>query len=93
MSPSVLPVHHARSQHIDVKFHWLREQVLAGTLRVDHVDTDKQKADVLTKPKAGDAFHHNALELVTDMQTPKRKKLLLPISGCDNMVFGKISSY
>jgi hypothetical protein len=52
-----------------VKFHWLCEQVLAGTLRVDHVDTDKQKADVLTKPKAGDAVHRNALELVTDMQS------------------------
>jgi hypothetical protein len=52
-----------------VKFHWLREQVIAGTIRVDRVDTHEQKADVLTKPKTGDAFHRNALELVTDMQS------------------------
>jgi hypothetical protein len=45
------PVHHARSKHIDVKIHWLREQVLAGILRVEHVNTHEQKADVLTKPK------------------------------------------
>jgi hypothetical protein len=63
------PVHHARSKRIDVKFHWLREQVLAGILRVEHVNTHEQKADVLTKPKTGDAFHRNALELVTEMQS------------------------
>jgi hypothetical protein len=63
------PVPHARSKHIDVKFHWLREQVLAGILRVEHVNTHEQKADVLTKPKTGDAFHRNALELVTEMQS------------------------
>jgi hypothetical protein len=45
------PVHHARAKHIDVKFHWLREQVQAGILRVEHVNTHEQKADVLTKPK------------------------------------------
>jgi hypothetical protein len=33
------PVHHARSKHIDVKFNWLREKVLAGILAVNHVDT------------------------------------------------------
>jgi hypothetical protein len=63
------PVHHSRSKHIDVKFHWLREQVLAGILRVEHVNTHEQKADVLTKHKTGDAFHRNALELVTEMQS------------------------
>ena len=62
------PVHHARSKHIDVKFHWLREQVMAGTLHVLHVDTGDQKADLLTKPKTGDAFHRNAGTLITHIQ-------------------------
>ena len=61
------PVHHARSKHIDVKFHWLREQVLAGTLDVRHVGTNEQKADLLTKPKTGEAFHRNATELINDI--------------------------
>ena len=61
------PVHHARSKHIDVKFHWLREQVLAGVLTVTHVDTNDQKADMLTKPKTGDPFHRNAMQLVTSI--------------------------
>jgi hypothetical protein len=37
------PVHHAQSKHIHVKFHWLREQVLAGILCVEHVNTHEQK--------------------------------------------------
>ena len=63
------PVHHARSKHIDVKFHWLREQVLAGILAVNHVDTNDQRADILTKPKTGEAFHRNALQLVTSIRS------------------------
>lgn len=63
------PVHHARSKHIDVKFHWLREQVLAGVITLEYVGTDEQKADVLTKPKTGDAFHRNAMQLVTSIHS------------------------
>jgi hypothetical protein len=33
------------------------------------VNTLEQKADVLTKPKTGDAFRRNAPELVTEMQS------------------------
>jgi hypothetical protein len=61
------PVHHACSKHIDVKFHWLREQVLAGILTVTHVDTNDQKAGMLTKPKTGEPFHRNAMQLVTSI--------------------------
>ena len=60
------PVHHARSKHIDVKFHWLREQVLAGS--DSHTwDTNDQKADMLTTPKTGDPFHRNAMQIVTSI--------------------------
>jgi hypothetical protein len=54
-------VHHVRSKHIDVKFHWLREQVLAGVLTVTHVD--------MHVDKTGDdePFHRNAMQLVTSI--------------------------
>jgi hypothetical protein len=43
------PVHHDRSKHIDVKHHHIRRYVAEGKLDVDHVRTDGQLADVLTK--------------------------------------------
>jgi hypothetical protein len=43
------PVHHDRSKHIDVKYHYIRECVDSGIVEVDHVETAEQLADVLTK--------------------------------------------
>uniref|UniRef100_A0A453T4V4 Reverse transcriptase Ty1/copia-type domain-containing protein n=1 Tax=Aegilops tauschii subsp. strangulata TaxID=200361 RepID=A0A453T4V4_AEGTS len=43
------PVHHDRSKHIDVKFHYIRECVEEGRMEVEHVNTNDQLADILTK--------------------------------------------
>lgn len=43
------PVHHERSKHIDTKYHFIRECIEEGKLEVDHVSTNDQLADVLTK--------------------------------------------
>ena len=43
------PVHHDRSKHIDVKFHFIRGCVEEGQVEVDHVGTKQQLADILTK--------------------------------------------
>jgi hypothetical protein len=43
------PVHHDRSKHIDTKFHHIRDSIEAGQLDVDHVRTEEQLADILTK--------------------------------------------
>jgi hypothetical protein len=43
------PVHHDRSKHIDTKFHYIRERIVKGELDVDHVRTEEQLADILTK--------------------------------------------
>ena len=44
------PVLHDRSKHIDVKFHFLRDWVDGGQIVIEFVETDRQLADVLTKP-------------------------------------------
>ena len=43
------PVHHERSKHIDTRFHYIRECIESGKVEVDHVGTDGQLADILTK--------------------------------------------
>jgi hypothetical protein len=43
------PVQHGRSKHIDKKFHHIRECIENGELDVDHVSTNGQLADMLTK--------------------------------------------
>ncbi|WVZ50199.1 hypothetical protein U9M48_001476 [Paspalum notatum var. saurae] len=44
------PVHHDRSKHIDTKFHFIRECVDDGKVKIDHVGTREQLANILTKP-------------------------------------------
>lgn len=43
------PVSHGRSKHIETKFHYLRQQVEAGKIKLVYCKTDLQLADVLTK--------------------------------------------
>jgi hypothetical protein len=61
------PVHHQRSKHIDIKFHWIRDMVAAQTIKLIDVPTDDQRADFLTKTLRGEAFwrHVSALLLVS----------------------------
>jgi histone deacetylase 1/2 len=44
------PVFHSRMKHVAIDFHFIREQVQNGILRVSHVSSDDQLADALTKP-------------------------------------------
>lgn len=50
------PVFHSRMKHIALDYHFIRNQVQAGALRVVHVSTHDQLADVLTKPLPRAAF-------------------------------------
>ena len=40
---------HARTKHIEVDFHFVREKVALGNVRVLHVPTTTQFADIFTK--------------------------------------------
>ena len=40
---------HARSKHIDIKYHHIREQVESGTLIVRYKPTEEMSADIFTK--------------------------------------------
>ena len=44
------PVFHDRSKHIDIRYHFIRDMVQRGAVRLDHIGIDEQVADILTKP-------------------------------------------
>ncbi|KAK1683226.1 hypothetical protein QYE76_044074 [Lolium multiflorum] len=46
---SANPVHHRRTKHIELDIHFVREQVALGHIRVLHVPTSQQFADIMTK--------------------------------------------
>jgi hypothetical protein len=43
-------VFHARTKHIEVHYHFVHERVLFGEVELQYVPTDRQTADVFTKP-------------------------------------------
>ena len=47
------PSTHARSKHIDIKHHIIRERVEMGDIVLEYIDTAKQCADAFTKPLGG----------------------------------------
>ena len=57
------PIFHAQTKHIDVHYHFVREQVLSGEVELMHVSTDRQIADIFTKPLGLDKLRHFSGEL------------------------------
>jgi hypothetical protein len=44
------PVNHSRTKHIDIRHHFLKDHIAKGDIALSHVSTDKQLADIFTKP-------------------------------------------
>ncbi|CAN6716764.1 unnamed protein product [Malus baccata var. baccata] len=46
---SANPVYHSRIKHLDTDYHFVRERVHQGDLKVEYLPTDEQTTDILTK--------------------------------------------
>jgi hypothetical protein len=44
------PEYHARTKHIDIQYHYVRDNILNGFINLKYIPTDQQLADGLTKP-------------------------------------------
>ena len=52
------PMFHDKSKHIQIKYHYIRDMVQRGAVKLRYVVTDKQIANVLTKPLARVKFEY-----------------------------------
>ena len=51
------PVFHARTKHVEVDYHYVREKVVRKELQVQFVSTTDQVADIFTKGLSSTRFH------------------------------------
>ena len=52
------PVFHYKSNHIEIKYHYIRDMVQRGDVKLQYVPTEEQVVDVLIKPLPCVKFEH-----------------------------------
>ena len=64
-----------KSKHIEIKYHYIRDMVQRGAVKLQYVETKKQIADVLMKPLARVKFEHFREKLgVLYIEVPSKEK-------------------
>ena len=68
-------VFHDKSVHIEIKYHYIRDMVHKGAVKLQYVVTKEQIADVLTKPLARVKFEYFWEKLgVLQIEVPSKGK-------------------
>ncbi|GKE81857.1 hypothetical protein Tco_1551857 [Tanacetum coccineum] len=69
-------VQHSRAKHIDVRYHFIKEQVENGIVELYFVRTEYQLADIFTKPLPRDIFNFLIEKLGMKSMSPETLKRL-----------------
>lgn len=59
------PMLHGRMKHVNIKMHMIRDYVQQQQVILEYVPSEKNIADILTKPLAKAAFNKNCASLIT----------------------------
>ncbi|GJV55483.1 gag-pol polyprotein [Tanacetum coccineum] len=70
------PVQHSRTKHIDVRYHFIKEQVEKGIVELFFVRTEYQLADLFTKALSEDRFKYLVRRLGMRCLTPDELEVL-----------------
>ncbi|GJY53807.1 retrovirus-related pol polyprotein from transposon TNT 1-94 [Tanacetum coccineum] len=70
------PVQHSRTKHIDVRYHFIKEQVEKGIVELFFVGTEYRLADLFTKALLEDRFKYLVRRLGMRCLTPEELKVL-----------------
>ena len=66
---------HDKSKHIEIKYHYIRNMVQRGAVKLLYVATEEQIADVLKKPLARLKFEYFKERLgVLQIEVPSKRK-------------------
>ncbi|GJV95095.1 retrovirus-related pol polyprotein from transposon TNT 1-94 [Tanacetum coccineum] len=76
ISISSNPVQHSRAKHIDVRYHFIKEQVKKGIVELFFVKTKYQLADLFTKALPEDRFKYLVRRLGMRCLTPAELEVL-----------------
>lgn len=52
------PIQHSRTKHIDIRHHYIRELVEDNVIKLEHVTTEMQLADIFTKALDANQFEN-----------------------------------
>jgi hypothetical protein len=67
------PVFHDRSKHIEIRYHYIRDMVQRGALKLQYISTDEQVTDMLTKPLSRIKFEYFRDKLGIVRKDPPQK--------------------
>ena len=69
------PVFHDKSNYIEIKYHYIRDMVQRGAMKLEYVAIDKYITDVLTKKLARVKFEYFRKKLgVLQIEVPSKGK-------------------
>lgn len=52
------PEFHKRSQHIEIRYHYIREKVTSQEVAVKYISIERQKADIFSKALPKEQFNY-----------------------------------